>query len=120
MPNQDVVVKWDESAKAPCLVFEFPEQLGSDVADRAIRRWREAFESRPGEQITIVWDCKAMKGYESGARRAWQDAIQEMKGRIAGIWLVSGSAFVRMGAMVMGKAISIPIRTVNSRYEVAA
>lgn len=114
MDGEQVLVAWEGQGGGKRLGFRFPAELTTEAATEAIRMWREAVESTGREPVTLVWDCRIMKGYSSDARRAWQDALQEMKIRTGTVWLVSGSPFVRLGAMLMGKALSIEIKSVDS------
>lgn len=115
-----VDVAWETHGGRKCLAFRFPQELTVGAADAAIQAWRSELRTAGREPLTLVWDCRRMKGYDSQARRAWQDALQEMKGRIASVWLVSGSPFVRLGAMLMGKALSIEIKSVESPERIGA
>jgi hypothetical protein len=120
MEAERVKVVWEVRGSRKCLEFRFPQELTSAAAEEAIRAWRAELGSAGTAPLTIVWDCRRMKGYDSQARRIWQDALQEMKGRIATVWLVSGSPFVRLGAMLMGKALSIEIKSVESLERIGA
>lgn len=114
MSTDRVAVKWERRGSGQALEFEFPEELTLAAAEEALRTWRKELEAAGQERVTVVWDCRRMKGYDSQARKVWQDALQELKSRIGTVWMVSGSSFVRLGAMLMGKALSIEIRSVDS------
>jgi len=114
MNAERVDVLWEMHGNRKCLEFRFPQELTTAAAEEAIGRWRAELPATGTGPLTIVWDCRRMKGYDAQARRVWQDALQEMKGRISTVWLVSGSPFVRLGAMLMGKALSIEIKSVES------
>ncbi len=59
-----------------------------------------------------------MRGYETGARTKWTEALNEMKSQIGKIWLISDSAFIRMGASVMAMFTSLEINPVSSESEI--
>ena len=119
MSKGSVRVTWESRGTGKALQFEFPEELTLAAAEEALRAWRKELDAAGGAPVTIVWDCRRMKGYDSQARKVWQDALQELKSRIGTVWLVSGSSFVRLGAMLMGKALSIEIRSVDSPQAIA-
>jgi hypothetical protein len=114
MDSERVEVFLAQHGGKKCLEFRFPQELTVAAAEAAIREWRSEIGAMGTEPLTVVWDCRRMKGYDSQARRVWQDALQELKARIGTIWMVSGSPFVRLGAMLMGKALSIEIRSVDA------
>ena len=96
----------------------FGEKLTANEARVAIEEWREAFASKIGQSVILIWDCRKMKGYESEARTIWTGALKEMKSQIATIWLISDSTIIKMGASVMGMLCSIKIKAVSSENDI--
>ena len=112
-------IEWCQKSGQECLRFCFGERLTEKEADIAITVWKDAFQSKRDKSVTLIWDCKNMKGYETGARDKWTKALKEMKGQIASIWLISDSAIIRMGASVMGLLSALKIRPISSESDIA-
>jgi len=113
-PKIEWVGKFDKS----CLKFTFVGMLVEQDAIIAIEKWKEAFQSKRGEEIVVVWQCLKMKGYDTESRVLWQEALKEMKSQIASIWLVTNSNFIKIGANVMSVFTSLNIRIVSSESEI--
>lgn len=111
-------VEWYEKKGRNFLRFTFGEQLTERDADFAILKWKHEFRLKRDQCISLIWDCKHMKGYESGARQKWTNTLFELKPRIGSIWLISESTIIRMGASVMGMATSMSIKAVTCESEV--
>jgi len=111
-------IDWIEKSGKPCLKFTFGQNLTEKDAGEAIVEWRKAFQSKMGQAIVLIWDCREMKGYESAARVNWQSALKEMKSQIDTIWLITESNFIKMGASVMSMFSSLEIKVVSSEDEI--
>jgi len=111
-------IEWYQKSGKQCLRFIFGEKLTEKEAEIAIQEWKAAFHSKMGEAIALVWDCREMKGYESGARAQWILALKEMKSQIDSIWLITDSAVIKLGAAMMGSFSSQNIKAVSSESEV--
>lgn len=111
-------VEWWEKTGSNCLRFTFGEKFTEREADLAIIKWKEAFQQRKNQCVSLVWDCRDMKRYERAARRKWTTALHEMRPRIGAIWLISDSPLVRFCASVMRMATSLNIKVVRSEKEV--
>ena len=118
MAETNTRVEWCEKREGNCLRFTFGEQLSELDAEFAILKWKQAFQQKKDQCISLIWDCTKMRGYESGARLKWTNTLFELKPRIGSIWLISDSSIVRMGASVMGMATSLHIKAVSSESEV--
>ncbi len=118
MKSENPTIEWYKKSGEQCLKFTFQEKLTEREAAIAIDEWREAFESKPGEKITLIWECNKMQGYETGARAKWTEALKELKSQIGPIWLISDSTFIRMGASVMAMFSSLNIKPVVSENEI--
>lgn len=112
-------LEWKELEGKPHLRFKFERHLSADDCRTVIAEWRQAFDERPGREIPLIWEASSMKGYDSEARKMWQEAMRDMKDRIAVIWLVTESPIVNMGASVMSLFSSIAITVVKSEDEIA-
>lgn len=112
-------VDWYEKDGKKFLKFTFEEHLTERDADLAILKWKQAFQIRKCQSIDLIWDCRKMKQYESGARQKWTNTLFELKSQINSIWLITESSIIKMGASVMSMATSLNIKTVASENEVA-
>jgi len=119
MASVNPQIEWCQKSGQECLKFIFGERLTEKEADVAISAWKDAFQSKKDKAITLIWDCKHMKGYETKARDKWTKALKEMKAQIASIWLISDSAIIRMGASVMGLIGDLKIRPISSEGDIA-
>ena len=113
-------VEWCSKTGGNHLRFTFGEKLTAQQAEEAVAHWQEAFAKRKDQCVSLIWDCRKMKAYESAARVIWTNALNEMKPQIGSIWLISNSTIIKMGASVMAMATSLHIKNVNSDSEVRA
>lgn len=118
MKSENPSIEWSNITGNQCLRFEFGEKLTELDAVNAITEWKEAFESKPGQKVCLIWDCRKMQGYETGARTKWTAALKEMKPQIGKIWLISENSFIRMGGSVMAVFTSLDIKAVSSESEI--
>jgi len=112
-------LEWTEIKGVSHLKFVFSQHLNADDCRTVIAEWRQAFDERPGREIPLIWEASSMKGYDSEARKMWQEAMSDMKDRIEVVWLVTDSSIVRMGASVMSMFSSTSINVVKSEDEIA-
>ena len=116
--NKNPRIEWSQKSGRQCLKFTFEGILTSKDAAVAISEWKEMFQSKTGKSIILIWDCRKMKSYESGARVIWTNALKEMKSQIDKIWLISDSSLIRMGASVMGLVTSLDIKAISSESDI--
>ena len=55
-----------------------------------------------------------MTGFDTDARRIWQDTMKSHKNQIDVIWLVSDNIFIRGAAKTMGLLTGFPIKVTKS------
>lgn len=118
MKQNELKIEWVKKAGKQCLKFTFGDNLTEADAEYGIKKWRDCFNSKSGESVTLIWDCKVMTGYNSAARNQWTDALKEMKPQIDTIWLITESSIIKMGASVMGMLSSFDIKVVKSESEI--
>lgn len=111
-------LEWLSDIQTLYLRFTFGESFSHDDATIAISQWREAFASRPGEMITLIWDCTAMKDYHGSAKSIWTASLRDFDDQIEMIWMISGSSLVRIGATFMARMAQIPFKSVRSEAEI--
>jgi hypothetical protein len=69
----------------------------------------------PEERFTIVADLRDMTGYETEARKAWQEAFRKHRERVEALVLIGAqSALIRMGAAAVGSFAAIPVRFIDA------
>ncbi|MBI5742094.1 MAG: hypothetical protein HZA16_15455 [Nitrospirae bacterium] len=111
-------VEWMQKSGQECLKFTFKGKFSEQMALMAISKWKEAFISKPGKKIVIVWDCLEMDGYETEARNKWQNALKSLKDQIDTVWLVTNSGFIKIGATLMSNFTSFKLKIVSSISEI--
>ena len=118
MKSEIPSIEWYQISGKEYLKFIFGEKFTEKEAEVAIEEWTELFNSKDNKKIILVWDCRRMKGYETGARTKWTQALKELKPQIDAIWLISESAFIKMGASVMAMFSNINIKPISSEKEI--
>ena len=118
MSNRNPIIEWSEISGKECLKFTFGENLKADEAVVAIAEWKNCFKEKTDKPITIIWDCRRMRRYETDAKNLWTAALNEMKPEIDSIWLIAGNLIVKLGAKIMSHVTRIQIHTVNSENEI--
>ncbi|MDP3279188.1 MAG: hypothetical protein Q8Q09_28615 [Deltaproteobacteria bacterium] len=58
----------------------------------------------------VVWDLGQMRGYEAGAREAWQSQLWPLREQILSISVRGGGPFVRLGANTLAMALGIALK----------
>lgn len=118
MAQENPRIEWVEKSGEQCLKFTFKGVLDKENATIAIEKWREAFASKPDTKIVLIWDCLEMSRYDTESRVQWQNALKEMKHQIHGIWLVTQSSLIRMGASVMSMLTRLKVNVVVSEDQI--
>ena len=102
----------------PCLKFTFTGTLTETGAIEAIKKWEEIFNADPSKSYNLVWICHKMTGYEPKARIIWQNTMKRYKQQIMSIWLVTNSALIRAGGMIMSAFTSYDIKVVSTEEKI--
>jgi len=100
------------------LKFKFYGKLKKDEAAEAIKIWDEYFLKNKNRKIIIIWHCLEMTGYEKGAREIWQKTLKKMSNKIEGIWVITNSSVIRMGASLISLFAAYPIKIVSTEDEI--
>lgn len=111
-------IDWMNKSGKECLKFTFTGKFSQADAGPALEKWRQAFSARPGEKITLIWDCLNMEDYDHEARTVWQNACKELKDQIDVIWVITNSLLIRMGASVISVFTSLKIKVVGTEEEI--
>ncbi len=59
-------------------------------------------------ECVVIWDVRAMTGYDTGARSAWQQQIQPLRHRIREIRVVGATPITHFGTAALAMAIGVP------------
>lgn len=70
------------------------------------------------ESRNVVFDIREMKGYESGARIAWQQTIGPKRKQLLSLVVVGGRPLVKVGALTLALFLRIPHRFVADPKEI--
>lgn len=85
----------------------------------AVREFRE-FAVVRRTRFKVIADLRQMTGYETAARRAWQEGFREQRRLMRAVILLGApSRGIRMGAAVVAAVAGVPVRFVDDWSEVA-
>jgi len=118
MYAQNPGIEWFQKSGKECLKFTFKGRLTEQMAITAIKKWQEAFKSKAGKKIVLVWDCMEMEGYDPAARDQWQNALKAMRDQFDIVWLITNSGLIKIGASIMSGFISFKLNIVSSMSEI--
>jgi hypothetical protein len=92
----------------------------TDSVYQAVRAF-DAIATRRSGPFSIIADVREMTGYQSAARRAWQEIFRVHRDKIRRLVLVGAqSVYIRMGASVVAAFAGLPVRFVEDWAEVEA
>jgi hypothetical protein len=75
--------------------------------------------ARRRQEVHVIADVREMTGYETGARRAWQEAFRQHRHLMrAVVFIGARSRGIRMGAAVVAAVAGVPVRFVDGWAEV--
>ena len=84
----------------------------------AVRAFGEHI-GRRAEPVRVLADLCQMTGYETDARRAWQEGFRQHRRKMkAVIFIGARSRGIRMGAAVVGAVAGVPVRFVDEWSQV--
>jgi histidinol phosphatase-like enzyme len=86
------------------LQFKFSGHLDETTATKAIQEWKMKMSEvqSKGVKVDMIYDCSAMTGFETNARKNWQSMMMDYKSKIGVIWMVSDNIFILGAAKTMG------------------
>lgn len=117
-PNK-VDVCWIQKFEKKCLSLEIFGHLSTENALSATSRWREEIHAlESGEKANIICNCLKMTGYDTDARKHWQQTISDLKSRIRCMWIITDNNLFRMAARTMGLLTKFQIKTAKSESEI--
>ena len=66
-------VQWESMKRKSYLMFHFMGDFSTTDAQETINEAQNLMKTSL-EPVRMVWDCRGMKRYETGAREAWQES----------------------------------------------
>jgi len=104
----------------PHLQFDFKGHLDEASAVKAIDEWRKGLAnvSPPNTKVDLIYNCISMTGFDTSARKKWQQAMKELQPRTNVIWIVSDNIFIVGAAKTMGVLTRYTIKSVRTLEEV--
>lgn len=94
------------------LQFDFIGHLDYPSAQSAIEAWRKFLKA--DGKVDLIYNCLAMTGFDTPARKLWQSTLAELKSHTGNIWIVSTNNFILAAAKTMGLLSGYDIRVVKS------
>lgn len=88
------------------VVFKFTGRLSTADGIASAHAFAEVLAVAPTK---VLWDLRAMQGYETGARVAWQRALWPHRHNLESVEVVGGGPFVRLGAITLTTALGVPL-----------
>jgi hypothetical protein len=118
--NASVSVQVVQKNDRPYLQFDFTGHLDEATAIDAILKWKkEVANLQPGRsKVDLIYNCISMSGFDTGARKKWQEAMKELQPYTDVIWIVSDNIFIIGAAKTMGVLTRYTIKAVRSLDEV--
>lgn len=104
------------------LQFDFAGHLDEATALKAISVWREKLASlHPLDaKVDLIYNCTCMTGFDTAARKKWQETMKELQPRTNVIWIVSDNIFIIGAAKTMSLLTRYTIKSVESLDEIRA
>jgi hypothetical protein len=94
---------------------------GHDKSEKyvaAVRKF-DLCVARRSSAFRVIADLREMTGYESAARRAWQQSFRDGRRLMRTVVFVGAkSTGIRMGAAVVGAVAGVPVRFVDDWSEI--
>jgi hypothetical protein len=110
--------KVDDTARGVVITCRSHDR--TDSVHQAVREF-DAIASSRSEPFSIIADVREMTGYQSLARRAWQEIFRVHRDKIRRLVLVGAqSVYIRMGASVVAAFAGLPVLFVEDWAEVEA
>ena len=120
METNEVKVNWIQINGKKCLNMEINGFLEEKIAFYAVSRWKKEFIAHleSGEKGNVVCNCLNMSGYDTEARKLWQQTISDLKFQIECMWIITDNALFTIAAKTMGLMTKFKIKTAKSEAEI--
>jgi hypothetical protein len=116
----NVSVQLIRKKEKPYLQFDFAGHLDETTALKAISVWKEKLTSLhpPDAKVDLIYNCISMTGFDTAARKKWQETMKELQPRTNVIWIVSDNIFIIGAAKTMSLLTRYVIKSVKSLDEI--
>jgi hypothetical protein len=119
MNSHTVNIDWISINEKSYLQFTFEGHLSESMADQAIVQWKDELNKFQEETKTdIIYQCTNMTGFDTNARRNWQNAMSELRNQLGEIWIVSCNIFILTAARTMGVLTGFNIKATKTIDEI--
>lgn len=100
--------------------FDFTGHLDEPAAVKAISEWRKELSNihTPNAKTDLIYNCISMTGFDTAARKRWQETMKELQPRTNVIWIVSDNIFIIGAAKTMSILTRYTIKSVKSLEEI--
>lgn len=102
-----------------CLVFTFTGKLTESATLQAVQTWSDYQKTSFERQLTHIWMCSGMTGFENAAKNAWMAQMKNERQNIKRILLVADNIVIRGAARLMSKFTDLPLEVYKSEEEIA-
>lgn len=118
---KDVSIHFVQLNNKAYLQFDFTGHLTEEIASRAIKQWKTEVEKTQlaNSKVDLIYNCIAMTGFDTNARRNWQVAMKELQSRTNEIWIVSDNILILGAAKTMGLLTRYTIKAVRSIKDIS-
>ena len=116
----DVSVQLIKKSEKLYLQFNFVGHLDEATAAQAISEWRKKLQHihPPDAKIDLIYNCTSMTGFDTAARKKWQETMKELQPHTNVIWIVSDNIFIIGAAKTMSILTRYTIKSVKSLEEI--
>lgn len=97
------------------LKFDFPDYLDANIAETGISNWKnELSQITTQDKTDLIFNCMKMSGFDTEARKMWQNTLKELKPKTGEIWVVCENLFILGAAKTMGILSGYQIKVTRS------
>lgn len=117
----DVTIHLTRKNNKPFLQFDFQGHLDEPTAIKAINEWKkEVANLQPANtKVNLIYNCILMTGFDTAARKKWQETMKELRPHTDVIWIVSDNIFIIGAAKTMGALTRYTIKSARSLQDVS-
>lgn len=116
-----VTLEWFYRHHKRSLQFNFDGHLDDFSAKTVIAKWKNEIAEKvdENEKVDVIYNCLNMTGFDTSARKAWQNAMLDLKPKLNEVWIISDNSFILAAAKTMGLLTRFKIKVTRSLETVA-
>jgi|OpeIllAssembly_1097287.scaffolds.fasta_scaffold347743_2 hypothetical protein len=95
----------DLSADGHRVDVVFSGHLSAEEGALSANAFREVLSEAPRD---VVWDVRAMTGYDGGARDSWAKGIWPVRGAMKSLTVIGAKGLIRIGATFLAVLLGVP------------